>query len=240
MYDNRLLTAVDESLYACSCSLCHGNVYSNSVWRSVWTTKADITANSSKLISPPQERSKKITRRKAHKYQDTTHVAASCITYYIPLVYIAAFMTWCSFCCWYPMRLYTRIPLSTSQFSVISLSTLLTALQCTCISVVVLWPQSFYLSSNGRKNRHRHWVSWMSTGRKNGLIWRTHTNTHFKHNKQNSLQRGGIYTYLLDAVWALGTKHKALKKISAYQLRYHWSTGCSKYQTYARSLYVIK
>ena len=39
-----------------------------------------------------------------------------------------------------------------------------------------LWPQSlflFYLI--GLKNRHGHWLCWMSTGRKNGLMWRTHT-----------------------------------------------------------------
>ena len=27
----------------------------------------------------------------------------------------------------------------------------------------------------GLKNRHGHWLCWMSTGRKNGLMWRTHT-----------------------------------------------------------------
>ena len=27
----------------------------------------------------------------------------------------------------------------------------------------------------GLKNRHGHWLGWMSTGRKNGLMWRTHT-----------------------------------------------------------------
>ena len=48
--------------------------------------------------------------------------------------------------------------------SVIALSTLLTALQC--ISVVILWPQSLYLSR--RKNRHGHyWVCRMWTGRLN-------------------------------------------------------------------------
>ena len=31
----------------------------------------------------------------------------------------------------------------------------------------------------GLKNRHGHWLWWMSTGRKNGLMWRTHTHTRF-------------------------------------------------------------
>ena len=44
---------------------------------------------------------------------------------------------------------------------------------CRISCVVVLWPQSLYLSS--RKNRHGHWVCCTSTGRKNGWMWRTYT-----------------------------------------------------------------
>ena len=56
---------------------------------------------------------------------------------------------------------------------VIPLSTLLTTLLWSILCVVVLWPQSLYISR--RKNRHGHWVCWTSTGRKNGFMWRTHT-----------------------------------------------------------------
>ena len=49
---------------------------------------------------------------------------------------------------------------------IIALSALLTA-------VVVVWPQSLCLAR--MKNRHGHWLCWMSTSRKNGLMWRTHT-----------------------------------------------------------------
>ena len=42
------------------------------------------------------------------------------------------------------------------------------------LCVVVLWPQSSYLPR--RKNRHGHWVCWMSMGRKTGfLMWITNT-----------------------------------------------------------------
>ena len=41
------------------------------------------------------------------------------------------------------------------------------------MSLVVLWPQSLYLSRTN--NQHGHGVCWMSTGRQNGLMWRTHT-----------------------------------------------------------------
>ena len=58
------------------------------------------------------------------------------------------------------------------RWQVIALFTLLTALQCS-ISVVVLRPQSLYLSR--RKNRLGHWTCCMSIGRKNGLLRRTHT-----------------------------------------------------------------
>ena len=40
--------------------------------------------------------------------------------------------------------------------------------------VVVLWPQSL-LSIIRMKNQRGHWVCWMSTSRKNGIKWRTHT-----------------------------------------------------------------
>ena len=43
----------------------------------------------------------------------------------------------------------------------------------TRIVILCLWPQTLYLSR--RKNRHGHWVCWMSTGRRNGLTWGTHT-----------------------------------------------------------------
>ena len=41
------------------------------------------------------------------------------------------------------------------------------------LCVVALWPHSLYLSR--RKNRNGQRVWWMSTGRKNGLMWRIHT-----------------------------------------------------------------
>ena len=34
------------------------------------------------------------------------------------------------------------------------------------------------ISLHRRKNRHGHWVCFMSTGRKNGFMWRTHTRAH--------------------------------------------------------------
>ena len=38
---------------------------------------------------------------------------------------------------------------------------------------VALWPKN--LSLLRLKNRHGHWLCWISTGRKNGWMWRTHT-----------------------------------------------------------------
>ena len=40
---------------------------------------------------------------------------------------------------------------------------------------MVLWPQCLYLSR--REDRHGHWMCWMSTGGKNGLMWRTHASS---------------------------------------------------------------
>ena len=57
------------------------------------------------------------------------------------------------------------------DLSVIALSTLITALQC---SISVSWFCDHRPGISRRKNRHGHGVRWMSTGRKNGLMWRTH------------------------------------------------------------------
>ena len=45
------------------------------------------------------------------------------------------------------------------------------------------------------KNRHGHWVCWMSTGKRYGLTWRTHTHTmgpHTPHYPSKPLARWGI------------------------------------------------
>ena len=48
---------------------------------------------------------------------------------------------------------------------------------------VALWPHNLYLSWDWRI-RTGYWLIWMSTGRKNGLMWRKHTHTF-------PLKRGG-------------------------------------------------
>ena len=53
------------------------------------------------------------------------------------------------------------------DLSVIALSTLITALQC---SISVSWFCDHRPGISRRKNRHGHGVRWMSTGRKNGLM----------------------------------------------------------------------
>ena len=55
----------------------------------------------------------------------------------------------------------------------IALSTLLTTSQC--IISVAYFCEHRACTSLGPKNRHAQWVCWMSTGRNNGLMWRTHT-----------------------------------------------------------------
>ena len=52
--------------------------------------------------------------------------------------------------------------------SAIASSALLIALKCSISVSWVLLPQSLYIPR--RKNRHGHWVFWMSAGIKNGLI----------------------------------------------------------------------
>ena len=47
-----------------------------------------------------------------------------------------------------------------------------TALYNVAACVVLLLPQSLYLAT---MNQRGQWVCWMSTSRKNGLMWRTHT-----------------------------------------------------------------
>ena len=56
--------------------------------------------------------------------------------------------------------------------------------------VVVLWPQSLYLSR--MKNQRGHWVCWMSTSRKDSLMWRTHTPC---RGLKNPLVDPGMITY---------------------------------------------
>ena len=66
------------------------------------------------------------------------------------------------------------------QYDDTSLYYLLCLLYYNVVSLVswFSWPQSLYLSR--RKDRHGQWVCWMSTGRKNGLMCRTHTRTYTK------------------------------------------------------------
>ena len=64
---------------------------------------------------------------------------------------------WCMYMCWGMALYYCCLP--GTWYNVAA-------------SVVVLWPQSLYLSR--MKNQEGHWVCWMSTSRKNGLMWTTH------------------------------------------------------------------
>ena len=76
------------------------------------------------------------------------------------------------------MLLLRQTAVSFALLSVIALSILTTALQ----SIDVVSLSCFFhhrACISRRKNRHGHWVCRMSTGRKNGLMWRIHTLNYF-------------------------------------------------------------
>ena len=71
---------------------------------------------------------------------------------------------------------YTGVCMCRIQYDGMPLQCLLYSLHYNVpgsISVSWFCDHSLYLSR--KKNRHGHWVCWMSTGWKNGLMWRTHT-----------------------------------------------------------------
>ena len=91
-------------------------------------------------------------------------------------LYISYFSLWMYLVCWRvsPVVIASSIIVydGMALHCLISLHAALRRAQHLLCPCRCLLSQSLYISS--MKNQHRHWVCWMSTGRKNGFTWRTH------------------------------------------------------------------
>ena len=101
------------------------------------------------------------------------------------------------------------------------------------LCVLVLWPQSLYLSR--MTNQHGHWVCWMSTARNNGLnVKNTRTHVYCCTTYSRLFRINNAVLVLCTAVLRTSTQQPPFSEITVLVYRSFVHSNCSLQFTHPR------